>query len=577
MAARERGLFAAFRPPSRLISTFPSISDIAWHDILGVLPPRGYQRIFYSNGQNDVIGGALDAIRPIEFEDRMDMAFGTKFHHLSAYIASNAVARNEIDVATRDFFRISGRPTVYVYNVGPDALQHTRGNLNEYLQHLDKKLTWLQGEYRRRTGRDLEIVVLSDHGHNRGIDAKFVPILKALEARGFKEVHQLRGPTDIAFSIDGVTTGFGLFAKPDSLGALASLLAATEGVDVVSTRLDDSTFAVQAGTQRARIERRGSAENARSPERYRYVPIDGDPLAYAAALARLKADGALDRDGFAAAGAWVRYTAAAKYPAAVLRIARGHTSITLNPAPILVSVADGFRVGQGMVSLANRMRPLGGTHGALSASNALGVLMTTFVDTHDDATPFVRQQLGGFSDLGPVRLKGSGARLTSLWSIDNDARSPFGHGAPVDVRDGPSQTIVPAPLLGSRPALEVWLTTKEVQTVGPNDAFLVEIRRVRSASKESALIATSYLPLLRVSTTGESVGAGPGWMASADRQRYVLALGESLTSALAADTQYEFRIVLDRMSMRRGLTEVNSREIATLTLTTNAFGQLWPY
>lgn len=577
VAARGRGLFAGFRAPSRLISTFPSISDISWHEIFGVVPPRGYQRIFYSNRQNDVIGGALDAIRPIEFEDRMDMAFGTKFHHLSAYIASNAVARNEIDVATRDFFRIGGRSTVYVYNVGPDALQHTRGNLSEYLTHLDKKLTWLQGEYRRRTGRDLEIVVLSDHGHNRSVDAKFLPLLKVIEARGFKEVHQLRAPTDIAFSVDGVTTGFGLFAMPDSIPALAMLLASTEGIDVVTMRLDDSTFVVQAGTQRARIDRRGIVSDTRSAERYRYVPLDGDPLQYESILKQLRADGATDRDGFAPASTWVRYTASAAYPAAVLRIARGHTRVTLNPAPILVSVADAYRVGLGMVAFANRVRPLGGTHGALGATNALGVLMTTFVDTHDDATPFVRDQLGGFADLGPEKLKGSGARLASLWTIEGDVRSPFGRRTVVDVRDAASRAITPSPLVGSRPALEVWLTPKDLQTMGTNGALLVEIRRSRTETQESALIATSYLPLPRVIDTGLSTGAAPGWIASTNGLRFVLALQESLTLALAADTQYQVRIVRDGKTLRRGRTEVTSHEVATLTLTTNALGQLWPY
>src|SRR5262245_58642743 len=82
MAARELGMFKQFRQPSRLISTFPSISDIAWHEIFGVQPPRGYQRIYYSTAYNTMVGTTLDAIRPIEFEDRMDMAFGSKFHHL---------------------------------------------------------------------------------------------------------------------------------------------------------------------------------------------------------------------------------------------------------------------------------------------------------------------------------------------------------------------------------------------------------------------------------------------------------------------------------------------------------------
>jgi hypothetical protein len=53
--ARAEGRFAAFRAPSRLISTFPSISDVAWHDILDVQPPAGYQRVYFSRALQSVI------------------------------------------------------------------------------------------------------------------------------------------------------------------------------------------------------------------------------------------------------------------------------------------------------------------------------------------------------------------------------------------------------------------------------------------------------------------------------------------------------------------------------------------
>jgi hypothetical protein len=99
--ARARGLFRSFRPPGRLVSTFPSISDIAWHAIFGVQPPAGYQRVFYSLRQNIVLGEPLDAIRPIEYEERMDAAFDAKFHHLGAYLMSGPVARREIDTDMR--------------------------------------------------------------------------------------------------------------------------------------------------------------------------------------------------------------------------------------------------------------------------------------------------------------------------------------------------------------------------------------------------------------------------------------------------------------------------------------------
>lgn len=403
MEARARGRFANFQEPARLISTFPSISDVAWHAIFGVFPPAGYQRVFYSARHNAVLGGALSAIRPIEYEERMDYAFDGKFHHLGAYLISSPVARREVDTDVKRILSTRGRETVYLYNVGPDALQHTRGDIAPYLDHLDAKLLELQERYRARTGREVELVVMSDHGHNRGRDAKFVAVVDTLAARGFVASRSITAGNHIAFSVDGVTTGFGVFCHPDSVARVAAVLAATPGGDVVSHRVSDTLFAVQRGTLQAsgavpasaRVEWRMHS----SGMQYRYTPVSGDPLELQPVQQRMRAEGALDADGYADAATWTRYTASAAYPVAVVRIVHGHRSATRNPAPILVSLDDGFRVGLGMVSVANRMRPLGGTHGALSATNATGVVMSTKVRPHDDLAMAVREQFGGFDDL----------------------------------------------------------------------------------------------------------------------------------------------------------------------------------
>ena len=557
MAARGRGLFAGFREPSRLISTFPSISDIAWHEIFRVLPPRGYQRIYYSAGRNEVVGAALDAIRPIEFEDRMDMAFGAKFHHLGAYLISNTVAKHEVDVAVRDFFTINGRSTVYVYNVGPDALQHTRGDLLRYLGHLDAKLTALSADYLRRTGRPLEIVVLSDHGHNRAVEAKFLPVVKALETRGFRPADQLNGPTDVAFSVDGVTTGFGVFAMPDSLVPLSRLLAGVDGVEMVSLRVNDSTFVVRSALQHGRVDRRTSSRG----DRFRYVAVDGDPLRYAAIIDRMRQERALDAEGYADGASWVRYTASAEFPAAVVRIVRGHTVVTLNPAPILVSIADEYRVGLGMVSIANRMRPLGGTHGALSMTNSLGVVMSTFQDTRDDLTTTVSDQFGGFADLGAVRIKSSGARLTNAWLIGRDTRSPFGVGLPAGIGNGGE-------------ALEVWITSKQLAWTDNRGILFLDVRRANHDGPSSALVGTSYLPM-----PGPSASPTPldGWVSAPDRLHYVLPLSKVLVAALQPNTEYDVRVILDRLATEGAKARVTSKPIAVLRLRTNHKGELWPY
>lgn len=561
--ARKRGLFTEFRAPSRLISTFPSISDIAWHEILGVLPPRGYQRMYYSNAQEVVVGQSMDAIKPIEFEERMDMAFDTKFHHLGAYLISDRVARGEVDTDVRDFFRIRGQSTVYIYNVGPDALQHTKGDLNAYLRHLDLRLSQLQHEYHRRTGRDLEVVVLSDHGHNKYPGGKFVPIEKTLRANGFRIAREIRAPNDVAFSVDGVTTGFGVFCARDSISSVAHVLAKMEGVELVSAQLTDTTFAVMRGAIRGRIDMRHSAAG----DRYRYVPLKGDPLQLAPIVAAMRAEKALDADGFADTDTWKRYTMTAEFPVAVPRIVRGHTVVTLNPAPVLVSTLVTYRIGLGLAAVSDRILSLGGTHGSLSTPSSVGVLMTNFRDTHDDITTTVRQQLDNFRDLGAVKYKKSGGRLSSAWLMANDERGPFRALIAADMAESSAAS--------NATDVEVWITPKQLAWSGEAAAFHIELRTTTRAADSGKVVATNDLPM-RTDTT--RVAAGNGWRSTRDRLRYFVPLSQVKLPTLAPRTAYELRVSIKQQHDDGAHRAAGGkREVASFRVFTDATGQLWPY
>lgn len=546
MAARERGLFAAFRTPSRLVSTFPSISDIAWHDIFGVLPPRGYQRIYYSNAQNAIIGNALDAIKPIEYEERMDLAFGTKLHHLGAYLMSGTVSRREVNVAVDRFFDIHGREAVYVYNVGPDALQHTRGDLAAYLAHLDKRLVELQREYRSRTGRELEIAVLSDHGHNRGSDAKFLPLVEALEAHGYRAASSIGTTRDVAFSVDGVTTGFGVFAKPSVVDSVAAAIAAIEGVDVVTVRESDVRFRVLSARGEATIDVRPDEFGGA----FRYTPLTGDPLWYRGVADSLRVAGTMDSAGYAPDAAWRAATFGLRFPVALSRIVRGHTTVTLNPAPILVSLADGYRVGLGMVSIANRMRPLGGTHGALSETNSLGVVMTNFVDTHDDDTRNVREQVGGMGNLRSIERRDTGARLTTSMLVARDRFSSF------IARPGSEES-------AKRPTVELWLSESHRKWVGDGGLVRLDLRQ-GGARAISALIASEEWPV-------------PGPIPSRSPRELLLQMSGFDAIQLVPLSTYHVRVVLLRAPTdpNGGLRE--SKDVLTIPLRTDAMGRIAAY
>ncbi len=509
--ARERGLFRAFRAPGRLISTFPSISDIAWHAIFGVQPPAGYQRVFYSLRQDAVLGEPLDAIRPIEYERRMDAAFDAKFHHLGAYLISGPITRREVDTDMKTVLRTRGRGTVYVYNVGPDALQHTRGDIAEYLAYLDQSLTTLLEAYRQRTGRELEVVLLSDHGHNRARDATFLPLIEGLKARGFVTGKSLHMRNEVAFSVDGVTTGFGVFCDPDSVTRVASIIAGIEGVDIVTQRLTDTTFAVYSDRGTARITVGGPP----GAPRYAYVPLTGDPLRADSAVARMRRDGVFGRDG-ADADSWVRYTKADPYPAAVVRIVHGHLDATRNPAPILVSLDDRYRVGLGFVSVTNRLRPLGGTHGALSATNSLGVVMTNFQDTPDELAMSVRRHFGAFDDLLEPETPRSWIRIATPPMLRADRfTAPQWPSAPPMVADSvPLLVVRVADRLRPLPADSLWLQVSLRQTRGDR------------------LIATTALPASR-------------WIQSRDGRDWAISVHDVRLTDLVPGDAYVVQVRVD--------------------------------
>lgn len=394
-AAQQAGAFRAFYPVSRLISTFPSISDIAWSEIFQVTPPPGYQRVYFRLDEQRTIGGGLDPIRPIEFERRMHLGFDQKTHHLSSYVAPGRAARGELATLARVFFESHGIETFYAYLPAPDAMQHVRGDLGRYLERLDAGLAHLLATYRARTGEDLELVLVSDHGHNGRWNAEMLDLPEFLKRHGYQVTRKIATPKDVVFSTDGVTTGVGVFVSPPEVTRLAASLATLRGVELVTWVPDGATDRVgvrDAHGHQAWILRRGNGDFA-------YVPASGDPLGYLPLVTQLAQSGLLGADGFASGQAWLRVSTTHEYPAALERIVRGHHDVTQNPAPILVSIQDGFQVANGMTSFFNQLRPLGGTHGSLNAVNSLGIVMSTYRPTADALSTDVARQFDGFARL----------------------------------------------------------------------------------------------------------------------------------------------------------------------------------
>jgi hypothetical protein len=412
------GAFGTYFPVSRNVSTFPSLSDIAWGDIFRTSPPDGYQRFHYSIGQNRIVGGTFsDLLQPVEHERRMHIAFESLPHHVHSYMYSEKAAQKEIDQIVEKVLSENGSDTFYAYMLSTDTLQHTDGDIDALLRLLDRKLFALQVRYLALTGRRLEIALISDHGNNHQTSGVRVPIKEFLEDNGYSVANRVEAEKDVVYTAAGILTSVALFSRESQVVPLARLLSRLEGVDVVTYVDPDDSFSVRIlgpdGTE-ARV-RKMAGES-----RYSYEALVGDPIAYLPVLERLS--GRIDDRGFVDGEDWLEVSSAEKFPVAPERIYRGHHSITKNPARILVSLKDGYENANPTVKFLTKFKRRGGTHGGLSEASSNGIVMSNYRKTRDLTTQRVSAFLG-FTPLRNYRQVTSGAEFVDSRVIGYDLKS----------------------------------------------------------------------------------------------------------------------------------------------------------
>jgi len=404
-------IFSDFHPVSRNVSTFPSISDVSWADIFHTEAPDGYQRFHYSVGRNQIVGGSMsDLGNPIEYERRMHLAFDELGHHIHSYLFAPDAAQLEIREIERRFFESQGNSeSFYVYMLSTDTLQHTGGDIRVLLKSLDAGLVRMQKRYLQETGGRLEVVLVSDHGHNHVGNGKRVPLEELFLEHGFRKTSRIEKPGDVVYTTAGILTSLAIFAADSDLNRLQDILVGTEGVDLVSRvgRADDLLLMSAQGKGRAVIRKV-------SPDRYSYEPEgSGDPLGYAGVVAELRRNGVWDESTQSAlADDWLKATVTHLYPAAPERLYRGHRFVTKNPSQLLVSLLPGYENADSTVKWMTHFKRRGGTHGSLRSNDSVGILLSNFVETHDTTTRNVMEQFR-FNSLRAYEDAGRGARFYS--------------------------------------------------------------------------------------------------------------------------------------------------------------------
>lgn len=395
-------------PVSRMVSTFPSCSDVAWTDIFGNRPLPGYQRTYYSAAANSVI--VLNGVTStVEHERQMDWQVQNGFLRALGYLFPAHTFRYEMHGLVAHFWdRPADERNYYVYSRASDDAQHLDRDILSLLCELDRRLQELRAEYRAREGRDLEIVILSDHGHNHAGRGMRVEDAAFLERAGYHVTTAIHGPKDVVLPVVGIESWVEIHCHPDAAESLAQQLCRLAGVDLLTAAVPGQTnrfLVMNACGERADIFWQ-PAGNA-----FRYWPISGDPLHYAAVVTALRQGHQLDADGFANADAWMAATMTNHYPIALERIVRGLTRATLNPATILISLDNRYVNDAWLTDRGSRLVTCRSTHGGLDDLCSDGILLSNFAPTRDTSSDRVASQFGGFPGVRDFRREETGAEL----------------------------------------------------------------------------------------------------------------------------------------------------------------------
>lgn len=394
-SAKTRGLFADFGSPSRLLSPFPTMTNIALSTMFDASAPLGYESLYFDTSARQLRGGIGKYIGrrtpnkvPSSYMDDLDYQEPLAFEFL-VYVAPERVWRADMQ-RFRDRFRAAPRERDYfAFLKGTDGLLHIRGpeRLSAALESLDKILR----EIKSFCGEETEIVLFSDHGMNL-LENHRVHLQTHLRRRGFQIGERFARPAQrtVAVPAFGLCGYAAIYcATEDNIPEVAEALIELKGVDF-SLYVDGAAVAIKGNKGSARIE----MQQKNQATYYRYDALFGDPLRLGPLADELRMNGVLDEEGYARDEEWFKVTQDHVYPDALRNLFTSLKSPRVrHTADVLISFEDGHYYGW---SPFGRFVRLAATHGNALRPSSNAFLMST----HRTLPPYVR------ADHAKIHLRG---------------------------------------------------------------------------------------------------------------------------------------------------------------------------
>jgi len=358
----DRGYFREFSRPAKVISVFPSVSDLALTEIFHAEKVPGYENLYFDVRQNRIAGGATSTVSKarIPYLELLDYDEPGIFKGV-AYVMPVKTYRADLG---RFLKRYVGSDLAYykAHICSTDAVCHvkTREEFSRYLIEVD---ALLREVYFRHQGK-LDFIVFSDHGNSQVLSRQ-VDVERLLARNGFEVDSSIKKANSVVIPAFGLIGAMAVYCSPGAVVTLAQIISQCEGVDFCAYRNQEGARILSArGIGNIRANSSGTL--------LKYENEEGDPLELSPILRQLAQQGKIDSQGFTSSEAWFRATAEHQFPDAVNAIFRGLDNHVINRADLLVSLKDGYYYGSKIFKL---IVTLQSAHGSLRKTSMTGFVM----------------------------------------------------------------------------------------------------------------------------------------------------------------------------------------------------------
>jgi hypothetical protein len=341
------GEFPWFDPPQKIIAPFPTMTKIAYTQLLHAAPTGGMIDRYYDFSRGRRFDGLANRIFGAEEPYETLLDYHAKFYESGLaylkpkpwYAAEMARVRNVLNENPR---RVT---TVYITSASAMMSRYGRAGADEILA-VTRQLC-LQLLYERQGA--LKISVMADHGHNL-TRSRNIDLAPTLRDAGFPVTDRLREKNDVVLELDGLVTYASVITTQPK--RVADALLTRKEIEFAMYMQDDRVIVRDA---------LGSAAIESTDGKVRYVPIDRDVLNYSRF------------SGFLSDQDWFATTVDHEYPDAPRRIWDAFHGEARNTPTVMLTIKDGWCAGEKGFE---KFITMASTHGGLNQINTATFVMT---------------------------------------------------------------------------------------------------------------------------------------------------------------------------------------------------------